>query len=300
MPSPVFRWHRPKFARFAQQVRSCQFSLQSNRVRMVSRRKLVAGLIGLFLFASGSAALANVLLKRYSLPGSADLSEVEYRISAGLAKRLAERGLSLGAPVYLRVFKESAELELWVQASDGAYRLFRTYPICSYSGTLGPKLKEGDRQAPEGFYSVVPGQMNPKSRYHLSFNIGFPNAFDRSHGRTGSFLMIHGNCVSIGCYAMTDEGIEEIYVLANEAFKNGHTAFDVHIFPFRMTEAALAQHGESKWAGFWRNLKEGHDAFEFTRVPPAVGVEEKTYTVAARPAPGLLIAARPALKPLAN
>jgi len=264
---------------------------------MISGRNLVSGLIFLALLASGSAALGNVLLKRYSLPGSADLTEVERRISPALAKRLAEQGLALGAPVYIRVFKESSELELWVKRNGGDYGLFKIYPICSYSGTLGPKLKEGDRQSPEGFYSVSPGQMNPNSRYHLSFNIGFPNAFDRAHERTGSFLMIHGNCVSIGCYAMTNEGIEEIYVLANEAFKNGHTSFDVHVFPFRMTAKNLARYSGSQWSGFWRNLKQGHDAFELTGVPPLVGVADGAYSIAARPAPGLMNPGMPIGKP---
>ncbi|WP_198338367.1 murein L,D-transpeptidase family protein [Labrenzia sp. VG12] len=263
-------------------------------------KKLFLGLFVLSLAASGSVALATVLFSRYSLPGSADLTEVENRVTPGLAKRLAKQGLALGSPVHIRVFKESSELEVWLRRAGGDYGLFRTYPICSYSGALGPKLKEGDRQSPEGFYTVTPGQMNPNSRYHLSFNIGFPNAFDRSHGRTGSFLMVHGNCVSIGCYAMTNAGVEEIYLLANEAFKKGHSDFGVHIFPFRMTAENFARHSGSKWLGFWQNLKEGHDAFEFTRVPPVVGVREQTYSVAARPAPGLQTAAMPDVKPRSN
>jgi len=265
---------------------------------MANPKKLVVHLFVLLLIAAGAAAaLANVLQKRISLPRSAALSEVEQRIRPGLAHRLAKRGLSLGAPVFIRVFKETSELELWVRKSGGDYALFKTYPICSYSGRLGPKLKEGDRQAPEGFYSVAPDQMNPSSRYHLSFNIGFPNAYDRSHERTGSFLMIHGNCVSIGCYAMTDAGIEEIYVLASEAFKEGQPSFGVHIFPFRMNRQNLVRYEGSRWADFWANLKLGHDAFDLTGVPPEVRVRSGSYEIAARPARSRLERVVPVVKP---
>ncbi len=182
-----------------------------------------------------------------------------------------------GAHVFVRIFKRESELELWLHGADG-YRLIKNYPICAWSGRLGPKLKEGDGQAPEGFYRVVRSALNPASRFHLSFNLGYPNAYDRAHGRTGSWLMVHGNCVSIGCYAMTDPGIEEIYTLMEAALENGQRAVPVHIFPFRMTDANMARASRSRWIGFWRNLKAGHDLFERTKRPPQVRVRNRSYT----------------------
>ena len=130
---------------------------------------------------------------------------------------------SLGSPLYIRIFKLEAEMEVWMQEPSGVYQLFRTYPICNWSGDVGPKLKEGDRQAPEGFYVVSARQMNPNSKYYLSFNIGYPNAYDRAHGYTGSYLMVHGGCRSQGCYAITDDAIQEFYILARDAFARGQT-----------------------------------------------------------------------------
>lgn len=222
-------------------------------------------------------ALASMAAATRYLPGTADLGEVRTRVTPVLEDRLTEAGLTLGAPIHIRVFKESSELELWV-ADGEQYTLFKTYPICSYSGELGPKRKEGDLQSPEGFYSVPKSMLNPNSRYHLSFNIGFPNAFDRSHGRTGSYLMVHGKCVSIGCYAMTDEGIEEIYLLTEAALKAGQDAVGVNIYPFRMTDENFATHADSEWIEFWQNLRIGHDLFEAERIPPRVDVADGRYT----------------------
>ena len=146
------------------------------------------------------------------------------------------------------------------------------------SGKLGPKLAEGDRQAPEGFYYVNRSRMKPDSTFHLAFNIGYPNSYDRAHNRTGSFIMVHGNQVSIGCFAMTDYWIEEIYTLCAEALKNGQPFFRVHIFPFRMTDERLAKESSNPWHPFWSNLKEGYDWFEEKKTPPNVTVGEKTYT----------------------
>ena len=184
-----------------------------------------------------------------------------------------------GAPIFLRIFKEESELEVWFQRGD-RFEFAKTYPICSWSGTLGPKLAEGDGQSPEGFYFVPPKMMNPNSDYHLAFNIGFPNAYDRAHGRTGSFLMVHGSCVSIGCYAMTDAGIEEIYEVAEAAHGGGQTYFRVHIFPFRMTPENMKRHQDDPWRPFWENLQEGYDHFETKRVPPNVTVVNKRYQFA--------------------
>lgn len=197
---------------------------------------------------------------------------------ASLDRDLAAAGLHFGDPVFIRAFKEERQLELFVRNRDsGKFDLFRTYKIAAASGTLGPKLAEGDGQVPEGFYFVPPSMMNPHSSFHLSFNIGYPNAFDRSHQRTGSFIMVHGNSVSIGCLAMTDEKIEEIYTLCDAAHKGGQKFFRVHFFPFRMTEKRMLLAAGTKWEGFWKNLKEGYNLFEETRVPPEVNVENQRY-----------------------
>ena len=191
---------------------------------------------------------------------------------------LAARSLELGAPVFIRIFKESRELEVWLRRdSDRQWLLLRSYPICNYSGHLGPKLREGDRQSPEGLYWVGPGQLNPGSRYHLAFNLGFPNGFDRAHGRTGSYLMVHGDCVSIGCYAMTDRGIEEIYALVEAALKNGQPRFQVHAFPARLTETWLAARAESRWAEFWQDLKPCYEIFATKGKPPVLRVVNRRY-----------------------
>ena len=154
---------------------------------------------------------------------------------------LGKKGMDPQAPIFIRIFKEESELEIWKLKSDGRFYHFKTYPICNWSGEIGPKLKEGDRQAPEGFYSVSREQMNPNSKYHLAMNLGFPNAYDKAHGRTGEFLMIHGKCKSAGCYAMTDALMEEIYAIARNSFLGGNDTFEVHAFPFRMTEANMAR-----------------------------------------------------------
>jgi murein L,D-transpeptidase YafK len=186
-----------------------------------------------------------------------------------LAMRLAAAGFAAGDPVFLRIFKEERVMEIWLRRG-AQFELFETVPVCSFSGGLGPKQREGDQQSPEGFYAVGRAQLNPNSAYHLAFNLGFPNAYDRWLKRTGSHLMVHGNCASIGCYAMTDIGIDDIYTLVAAALEAGQPSVSVHIFPFRLTDAALAAHAGSPWDGFWANLQEGYAAFEATRVPPAV------------------------------
>lgn len=196
---------------------------------------------------------------------------------------LGKKGMQAEAPIFIRIFKEESELEIWKLRDDGHFYHFKTYPICTWSGDLGPKLAQGDRQAPEGFYTIKKGQMNPNSSFHLSFNLGYPNSYDRSLGRTGEFLMVHGKCKSAGCYAMTDALIEEIYALAREAFSAGHPSFEVHAYPFRMTDANMARHTGSKWFGFWKTLKEGYDYFELTRQTPSVLVCGRRYVVNARP-----------------
>jgi murein L,D-transpeptidase YafK len=226
------------------------------------------------------AARPDAAVPRLSLPALPDAPALR----KPLPDRLVESGFAAGDPVFIRIFKESSELELWMKDVSG-WRLFDTWPVCRWSGTLGPKLKEGDGQSPEGFYTVTKGALNPNSNYHLSFNLGFPNAYDRALGRTGSFLMVHGNCLSIGCYAMTDAGIDDIYGLVEAALDGGQREVPVHIFPFRMTDEAMGNHGNSEWADFWRNLKTGHDMFEETRTPPIAAACGKSYVFAAKGRP---------------
>ncbi len=192
---------------------------------------------------------------------------------------LQRMGLKADSPIFIRIFKMESQLEIWKQRDDGRYALLKTYPICKWSGKLGPKLKQGDKQAPEGFYNVAAHQMNPKSSYHLSFNLGYPNKLDKAYRRTGNYLMVHGNCLSAGCYAMTDVLIEEIYALAREAFRGGQRAFQVQALPFRMTDENMQKYSGHRWAPFWRDLKTGYDAFAMTNIPPKIDVCEKRYLV---------------------
>lgn len=204
----------------------------------------------------------------FPLPGTPKLDKLD--------ERLAAAGQKLGDPIFMRIFKREFLLEIWMQR-DGRFQHFATYPICRYSGDLGPKLQQGDRQSPEGVYTVASGQLNPQSRWRRSFNLGFPNRFDSAHGRTGSYLMVHGGCSSIGCYAMTNDVIDEIWQIVTAALDKGQHRFQVQVFPFRMTDEALTARSDQKWAPFWRDLKAAHDLFEETRVPPRVSVCGKRY-----------------------
>ncbi len=204
------------------------------------------------------------------LPGTPDLASFE--------QRLASKGLKAGSAVFIRIFKAESELEVWIR-SGSQFVLLDTYPICHWSGTLGPKQSEGDKQTPEGFYEVSRKQLHLIGRHPRSLNLGFPNAVDKSLHRTGSYILVHGGCSSVGCIAMTNAVVAEIYELAARALKSGQDRVHVHVFPFRMTEANLDTHKSNEWYSFWSNLKEGYDAFEQTRVPPNVGSCEKRYVV---------------------
>ena len=198
-------------------------------------------------------------------------------LSERMLATLKANNMDKESPILLRVFKEEAELEVWKQDDSGRFALLRTYPICRWSGELGPKFKTGDRQAPEGFYTITPGLMNPDSSQYLAINTGFPNAYDRANSRTGAFLMIHGGCSSAGCYAMTDEQIAEIYALARESFFGGQKSFQLQAYPFRMTPLNMARHRNSPHMAFWRMIKEGYDHFEVTHLEPRVDVCERRY-----------------------
>jgi murein L,D-transpeptidase YafK len=224
--------------------------------------------------------MAAVMLVLATLGGCGSLSPAYMKpLSPETRALLAETGMREDAPIMIRIFKAESELEIWKKKDDGRFHFFKSYPICNFSGDLGPKLAQGDRQAPEGFYIVSKEQMNPKSKYHLAFNIGFPNAYDRSLGRTGSNIMVHGDCRSAGCYAMTDALVEEIYILAREALEGGQEYFMIQAYPFRMTAANMAKHRGSKWYGFWQNLKQGYDYFELTRLQPKIDVCGRSYLI---------------------
>ena len=203
-----------------------------------------------------------------------------------LISDMTAKDMDLQSPILVRLYKQEAELEIWKQDRSGRFALLKTYPICRWSGDLGPKVREGDRQAPEGFYAISPAQMNPQSAYYLSFNTGYPNAFDKALGRTGSQLMVHGDCSSRGCYAMTDEQIAEIYSLGRESFFGGQKSFQLQAYPFKMTPANMAKHRNNPNMPFWKMIKEGNDHFEVTRQEPKVDFCEKKYVFDAIKKPG--------------
>ncbi len=190
---------------------------------------------------------------------------------------MSEKGMNKDQPILIRSYKKESELEIWKRKPSGQYALLKTFPMCRWSGQLGPKIREGDRMAPEGFYAISPAQMNPNSAYYVSFNMGYPNAYDRSHGRTGAHLMVHGACSSAGCYSMTDDQIGEIYALVREAQNAGQKAVQMQALPFRMTPENLAKHRLDSNIAFWKNLKEGTDYFDVTGDEPQVGVAGGRY-----------------------
>ena len=218
----------------------------------------------------------------FSLPARAAGREEAAAAAARprIEKRLTQLKVKEGDPVFLRVFKEESTLELWLKPEGGDhFILFKSYPICAWSGSLGPKTKQGDRQAPEGFYAVGLKHLNPYSSYHLSFNLGYPNAYEQAQGYTGSLLMVHGDCRSDGCYAMTDAGIEEIYTLVKAALDKGQPFFRVHCFPFRLTKKNLEKHQENKWHDFWLMLEPVYSYFDTNHLPPEVIVESGRYKI---------------------
>ena len=257
------------------------------RERLIGPRVFRGALLGSFVHILLCLLLVRLLSVSFAVvaaevPSSRRSLNAIAHVEPALRSELAAKGLAFGAPIYIRVFKQTAELELWVesQAPEQAaqvFSLYKTYRICYFSGRLGPKQRQGDGQSPEGFYFVGAANMNPWSRFHLSFNLGYPNAYDRYHKRTGSALMIHGDCVSIGCYAMTDAGINEIYAMADAALRNGQAFFRVHVFPFRLTDQKLASMRGHQWYGFWGNLKKGYDYFEDHKRPPNVEVVNGRY-----------------------
>jgi len=244
-------------------------------------RSLVRALITSAALAAGGM-LAGCNSDEISLANNAKANQP---VPPKLIADMTAKDMDLQSPMLVRIFKQEAELEVWKQDRSGRFALLKTYPICRWSGDLGPKVREGDRQAPEGFYSISPAQMNPQSSYYLAFNTGYPNAFDKALGRTGSQLMVHGDCSSRGCYAMTDEQIAEIYSLGRESFFGGQRAFQLQAYPFKMTPINMAKHRNNPNMPFWKMIKQGWDHFEVTRHEPKVDFCEKKYVFDAVKAP---------------
>ncbi|WP_448874462.1 L,D-transpeptidase family protein [Desulfobulbus propionicus] len=215
------------------------------------------------------------------LPTTPKAESLMAKIRPKLQQDLQAKGFTVGQPIFVRIFKIPGTLEVWMNKGRG-YQLFKTYNICTYSGFPGPKLNEGDWQAPEGFYNVAAEQLNPNSGYHLAFDVGYPNEFDVAKHRTGGLIMVHGNCKSVGCFAMTNGRIEEIYFLAHEALAQGQEQFSVHIFPFPLTQRNLRKFSASPWISFWKSLEPGYAAFEQLKQVPEIAVHNGEYVVASR------------------
>src|SRR5271157_343133 len=201
----------------------------------------------------------------------------EQPISSATLAQMTKIDTTPSSPVLVRAYKKEAELELWKMNSEGRYALLKTYPICRWSGQLGPKKVEGDMQVPEGFYTIAPGQMNPNSHYYLAFNVGYPNAYDRALGRTGGSVMVHGVCSSAGCFSMTDEQVADIYAIARDSFRGGQREIQLQSYPFHMTAENLVKFRLDPNIDFWKDLKNGSDHFEVTKAEPPVLVCGKRY-----------------------
>jgi len=239
----------------------------------------------LFLILLAGLLLCSPPCRLAAAAGEPPLSDraasILTKVMPQLERELASKNLRLGAPVFLRIFKLPGELEMWLQEGSRS-RLFKSYSICSSSGFPGPKTREGDWQSPEGFYAVTAEQMNPRSSYHLSFDIGYPNEYDRLFKRSGGKIMVHGSCSSMGCFAMSDDRIEEIYALVHAALAGGQETIPVHIFPFPLTSANMDKYRNSPWFEFWSNLKQGYDLFEETGQVPQIQVAGGRYLVTCR------------------
>ena len=233
------------------------------------RHLLLAGLVAPLL-AGCNDSLESIDLSKVS-------NKLEYQLSGKIVEEMRKKGMAKTSPIMVRILKEEGMLEIWKARSDQRFEKLVDYKICAWSGRLGPKVKEGDRQAPEGFYQLSQANLNPNSKYYLAINTGFPNAFDRANGRFGTNLMIHGACSSSGCYSMTDEQVLEIYALARDAFRGGQKTIQLQALPFRMTAENMARHRLSPNYDFWKMLKVGYDNFEVTKRPPEVAVCNKAY-----------------------
>jgi murein L,D-transpeptidase YafK len=257
-------------------------------------RKISASRIGGFALIAATAGFLAACEDEHTASAMRAYHAIEPKTLA----LMQEKGTTQNAPVLIRTYKKEAELEIWKMAADGHYTHLKTYPMCRWSGQLGPKVKEGDRQVPEGFYAITPGQMNPNSAYYLSFNVGYPNALDRALGHTGGSIMVHGICSSAGCFSMTDPQIAEIYAIAREAFSGGQHAIQMQSYPFHMTAENMARYRADPNIAFWKQLKEGADNFEVSKQEVSVGVCNKHYVFNQTAANGMKLDAEAACPPL--
>ena len=252
------------------------------------RATVVRALVMTAAFAAALTPVTSLGESSNQLPPPRATKELPARatkeLPPALLSLLRQKKMPKHSPILVRIFKEEAELEVWKQDTTGRFEILKTFPICRWSGDLGPKFYEGDRQAPEGFYTITPELMNPNSSFYLAINMGFPNSFDKANDRDGTFLMIHGDCASSGCYAMTDEQISEIYSLARNSLA-GRPSFQIQAYPFRLTPANLARHRTHPQLAFWKMLKTGNDHFEATRLEPKVDVCNRLYVFDAQPPP---------------
>ena len=232
------------------------------------------------LLGAGVARAENVVETPPNEPGIAT-AEDQQKPPSALAMELAEKGFQLGAPAFIRIFKADSSLEMWM-LRGGRFELYRRYTICKWSGVLGPKLHEGDRQSPEGVYYVTGGDLIVNRRWHRAMNVGFPNARDEALGLTGSGILIHGKCTSIGCFALTDGVVEDVFEIVQAALDAGQPRIPVHIFPFALTREKLASTEHAEWSDFWKQLKRGHDLFLRDRLPPRVFVCNGQYAFQSR------------------
>ncbi|GEM_PF-2064403 len=235
--------------------------------------------IGLILILVIYVSLATaVTVFSMPIPSSHRSEAAVNRVKPLLEDKLIQLGVKWGAPVFIRIFKNENILEVWVGQMD-RFVLFKSYEVCDYGPKgLGHKIREGDKRAPEGFYFVTASSLNPYSKFHLSFDLGYPNSYDRAHGLTGTAIMVHGRCKSVGCYSVSDMDVEEIYTLVEAGLRNGQSSVPVHVFPFRMTSQNMRKYQGHLWESFWKNLKDGYDMFERDGFrPPRVTVQNKRY-----------------------
>ncbi|BAU53066.1 L,D-transpeptidase family protein [Mucilaginibacter gotjawali] len=228
--------------------------------------KLILGvLLSLFLFNP-----------KNNLPDSKLAKDVRIKIWPKLQSELGDKGLDIKSDLYLRIFKDETVMEIWIK-SGREYQFFKSYNICYFSGGLGTKTRSGDGKSPEGFYAITPGQLYPLSTYYLAINIGYPNKLEKLKGYTGDAIMIHGHCASIGCYAMTNDGIEEIYTLVYKNFEAGRQKIQLDIFPFRMNPEHLKKYAASSYLPFWKSMKPGYDLFEKNHIPAVAAIKNQHY-----------------------
>jgi murein L,D-transpeptidase YafK len=244
---------------------------------MRSTRSAIRRLLGTALLLSATAGLAGCDETSTTGVNMAGSVRASHPLAPEMVALMEKKGVNQNSPILIRTYKKEAEFEIWKMKPDGRYALLKTFPMCRWSGQLGPKVREGDRQVPEGFYKITPGQMNPTSQYYLSFNVGYPNAYDRAWNHAGGSIFVHGACSSAGCFSMTDGQIDQIYAVAREAFSGGQQAIQMQSYPFHMTPENMAKYRNDPNIAFWTQLKEGADNFEVSKQDVTVGVCAKHY-----------------------